>query len=452
MNEPLAKVAMELVRNADKNPDDALGLDSRAISSLCALLDATCNCDEMDDDTYEDVFGHDDPIDAGLTALGILARNNSVASVPSIVDFVNFHVPRNGNSDYLLDSIPDALAAFNTEGATALLEQAVTGSGHEDARCVLIHAVNEWGQRQSSVPPAMNALIASGLADASCNPIRVNTDLMMLVIDLKLDGCAETIERAFSLNQIDCGMAGAWDEVRRMLHVEGLGLPMPEKPFNSMDDFRRNVGIGCFSEDIIFMLGEFQEKEAAKYLDNAARAFERSDEAKGLAKPIQYNGYVHNFLELGLQYLCVTVDTMTVQDARKILLEIYPRKVSMQAEDCREAIDEISAFWKFVDRVHEVAGAKKIGAEVRSLHVDFQREMNDPRNFGPAKSMVMAGKAEGFDMTTQEAIQAFVQVYNSRLPTSRFDSSGSHSVESSVLGMSRKQRKKLLGKKKKKRK
>ena len=274
----------------------------------------------------------------------------------------------------------------------------------------------------------------------------------MLVIDWKLDAFSESIERAFSSNRIDCGMAGQWDEVRRMLHVEGLGLPMPEKPFNSMDDFRKKVGIGCFSDNVIFMLGEIQEKEAREYLDNAARAFERSDEGKGLTKPIVRNGYVHNFLELGLHSLGVTVDSMTLQDVREILLEIYPRKVSMGSEDCQEALDEVSAFWKFVDRVHAVEDAKRIGAEIRALHSEFRREMDDPRNFGPAKSMVMAGKAEGFDMATQEGAQAFMQVYNARLSADRFDSSITHSTDSLVMGMSRKQRKKLLGKKKKKRK
>ena len=406
----------------------------------------------MDDDTYDEVFGADDPIDAALTASGILARHNVVDSVPAIVGFTKFHIARNEFNDHLLDGIPDALAAFDSDGAAALLLQAITGDGHEAARCVLIQAVKESGNRQPTNASSLNELIARGLAGAAENPIQVNTDLMMLVIDWKLDGFSESIERAFSSNRIDCGMAGQWDEVRRMLHVEGLGLPMPEKPFNSMDDFRKKVGIGCFSENVIFMLGEMQEKEASEYLDNAARAFERSDEGKGLAKPIVRNSYVHNFLELGLHSLGVTVDSMTLQDVREILLEIYPRKVSMGSEDCQEALDEISAFWKFVDRVHAVEDAKRIGAEIRALHSEFRREMDDPRNFGPAKSMVMAGKAEGFDMATQEGAQAFMQVYNARLSADRFDSNSTHSTESLVMGMSRKQRKKLLGKKKKKRK
>ena len=139
---------------------------------------------------------------------------------------------------------------------------------------------------------------------------------------------------------------------------------------------------------------------------------------------------------------------MKVKDAREILLQMFPRKVSMEEEDCRDAIDEISALWKFVDRVHAVENAKKIGAEIRALHAEFHQEMSDPQNFGQAKSFFMEGKAKGFDMTTQEGAESFMQFHNAQIATNSFDSTSTHSTESPVAGMSRKQRKKLLAKKK----
>lgn len=41
--------------------------------------------------------------------------------------------------------------------------------------------------------------------------------------------------------------------------------------------------------------------------------------------------------------------------------------------------------------------------------------MNDPRNFGMAKSLFTLGQEAGFDMTTQEGLQAFQQHYNQQL-------------------------------------
>ena len=149
MDQELTKYAMNVIRDFDRGSDAILEIDSHATNALTELLGATCHCDEMDDDTYDEVFGANDPIDAALTASGILARHNVVDSVPAIVGFTKFHIARNEFNDHLLDGIPDALAAFDSDGAAALLLQAITGDGHEAARCVLIQAVKE-----SWKPPA----------------------------------------------------------------------------------------------------------------------------------------------------------------------------------------------------------------------------------------------------------------------------------------------------------
>ncbi len=41
--------------------------------------------------------------------------------------------------------------------------------------------------------------------------------------------------------------------------------------------------------------------------------------------------------------------------------------------------------------------------------------MNDPSNFGMAKSFFTMGRAAGYDMTTQEGMNAFMLAYNARL-------------------------------------
>jgi uncharacterized protein YecA (UPF0149 family) len=41
--------------------------------------------------------------------------------------------------------------------------------------------------------------------------------------------------------------------------------------------------------------------------------------------------------------------------------------------------------------------------------------MSDSSNFGMAKSFVMMGKEAGYDMTTQEGLNAFMTIYNQSL-------------------------------------
>jgi hypothetical protein len=47
----------------------------------------------------------------------------------------------------------------------------------------------------------------------------------------------------------------------------------------------------------------------------------------------------------------------------------------------------------------------------------MKREMSNPANFGMAKSIVMMGKARGFDLATEEGINEWIETYNAELAT-----------------------------------
>ncbi len=449
MDRELTKQAMQLIRDIENGAETKQELNSQLIAALTALFKSISVCEEMDDDAFAELFGIDEPVESGVAAIKILAIHNAREAIDDIVDFVEWQISHSDHDDYLWDSIVEVLALFGSEGITSLLELAVLGSRSENVRSVLINAVFHWGKCHKVVPASVESLIAQGLNNASKNPVQVNTDLMMLVVELKLEGFGEVIERAFSLDRIDCGMAGDWEEVRHLLHVEGLNLPMPEKPFNSLDDCRRNAGMGVFSENIIFMLGEIQEEAAQEYLSNAMDAFRDSAEGQQLHSQGQRLGYVYNFLDCGLNYMHVTVDLMTVADALEILLELFPRKLSMDVKNCRSVINELCAFWHFVDRVHQLESAKEIETTIRSMLSTFRRKMSDTESFGMAKSIVMSAMAEGFDVSSQEDMQNFISLFNTRLLEQH-----EHASEDFNANASRntplKQRKKVLAKKKRK--
>jgi len=449
----LTERAMRLIRDFDRKSEVNVEIDSHAVASLTALLESVAVYDEMDNDTVEELFGADDPVDAGVTALEILANHNVVDAIPGIIDFIRLQISEGTDDDYLFDDIPDALDSFGEGGVVSLLEHAVSSGLNERARSVLIQSVKRWGDRQEAVPNSVKTLISHGLEHAANHPIRVNTELMMLVLDWELEGFGESIERAFSLDRIDCGMAGGWEDVRQMLHVEGLGLSMPEWPFDSLDDFRTSIGVGIFSKKPIFFDDEIQEQAASKYMENAVREFTLSDEGRSFE-----GGYVSSFLDIGLTYFGVTVDAMTVGDVREILLEVYPSKVALKAEECTASISELCAFWHYVDRMHRLEFAKEIEKEIRGMLAEFRSEMANPANFGMAKTLFMAGAAEGYDMMNVEDNRKFMAEYNSRSTAFRPSGLGhqeaisrmDQSDANSISGMSLKMRKKLLDKKKRK--
>jgi len=123
-------------------------------------------------------------------------------------------------------------------------------------------------------------------------------------------------------------------------------------------------------------------------------------------------------LDFGIDYLGLTPPQMTPASLREILFEIFPRKVTADANEAPAVIRELQAFWQFLQREFQLENA---AACLKVLNDRAARrlkeEMNNPANFGMAKSLMMMGLERGFDMTTEEGINEWVNTYNSELAT-----------------------------------
>jgi hypothetical protein len=112
----------------------------------------------------------------------------------------------------------------------------------------------------------------------------------------------------------------------------------------------------------------------------------------------------------------VTPATMTPEDMKEVLFEVFPRKVSAEPGCGQELVMELRAFWKFLQREYGLPNAEGC---LRVLTVAtarrLERDMQDPANFGLAKMFVMQGAASGFDMSTSEGMQAWADTYNASL-------------------------------------
>jgi len=173
--------------------------------------------------------------------------------------------------------------------------------------------------------------------------------------------------------------------------------------------------------DAISDFDEAMEVLEMEYIPTLIDQFQNSPEGKAYieAHPeaAEFVGeWVGHFLLTGYGDLEATLPGMTEQKVKKILLEVFPRKLSLlDPEDANSTIPELIAFWEFVQREYKLRHSKKILALLHKLQPTFPETMNDPQNFGVAKSFLMAGQAAGFDMTSQEGIEAFQQQYNQQI-------------------------------------
>lgn len=157
-----------------------------------------------------------------------------------------------------------------------------------------------------------------------------------------------------------------------------------------------------------------------EYIPELLEVFGNSPEGQAYLETLPEPGYagdwIGNLIYFGYAYLEITLPKMKERDVEEILLGLFPRKISlMDPDEAEQAIPELIAFWQFMQREYKHRSSKKILAFLQKIHPTFKDRMNDPRNFGIAKSFMMAGQAAGFDMTTQAGVEAYQQQYNQQI-------------------------------------
>ena len=162
---------------------------------------------------------------------------------------------------------------------------------------------------------------------------------------------------------------------------------------------------------------EQAEKALDQYCDELAKRFQESPEGQTRLQADPEMGFWANgFVEYAYNYLGATLPRVTAAQVKEIMTEILPRKVSsLSSEEVDHAIPELVAFWKYLQREYELRNANAALRVLRRVEPDFRRLMDDPANWGMAKSFVMQGQAAGFDMTSEEGMNQFMAAYNARL-------------------------------------
>ena len=161
---------------------------------------------------------------------------------------------------------------------------------------------------------------------------------------------------------------------------------------------------------------ELDEDRIGKYIDGLLDEFAASSEAKPLLDEGSNLSDAGMMIEYAIDYLGKTPATMSPRDFHEVVFGLFPEKVSTPPENGPHIVAVLRAFWSFLYRQWALPNAASI---LKSLGDDAGRRLQaalaDPANWGMAKSFVMQGMAEGYDMATQEGSDAFMAEYNRRL-------------------------------------
>jgi hypothetical protein len=319
--------------------------------------------------------------------------------------------------DWAAEELPHVLGKIGPAAIDPLTQLAKDRQAMELVRSTAACGLRRVADYHPETRDVVVARLAEMMASARVGEIDLNSTLLVELVELRAVEAAEPIERAFAGNLVDVGMMGDWEEVRRELGVKGLGLPMPPRPYNSLEEVRTGVGRGIFSARPIYSGGEIDYDAAQAYCQRAVEAFSQSAEAQQVVDRYGGLAWVSMLLDFGIQYLGEIVERMTVGSVEEFVFDYVPRKVSTEPESAAAIIYELAMFWQYLDRAYQLPEAKSIVERLKTdgLAGELEAELSNPENFGMAKSMFMMGNRAGYDMTSEAGLAEYIKDFNQSL-------------------------------------
>jgi len=124
-------------------------------------------------------------------------------------------------------------------------------------------------------------------------------------------------------------------------------------------------------------------------------------------------GWVDRALVYGAEYEEVPLAGFDARVLREVVFGLFPRKVSCEATAASEIVRSLRAFWTFARDVlahpHAAACLAELGDEAIPR---LSRRLEDPSNFGMAKSFVMMGRTRGFRVGSEEGLREWSDAFN----------------------------------------
>ncbi|MFM7448312.1 MAG: hypothetical protein ACKO24_06925 [Leptolyngbyaceae cyanobacterium] len=162
---------------------------------------------------------------------------------------------------------------------------------------------------------------------------------------------------------------------------------------------------------------EKSESVLPNYLDQLVEQFAQSPEGKAHAQEYpEFGKWISSFTEMAYVYEGFTLPKMTRREVQIMMEHLLPRKITLgKPADAANTIPELVALWNFLGREYHLRQAAAIAAYLTSIEGKFTDWMFDPAKGGMAKNFLMSGMQAGFDMTTQEGLNAFQLAYNEQL-------------------------------------
>lgn len=118
------------------------------------------------------------------------------------------------------------------------------------------------------------------------------------------------------------------------------------------------------------------------------------------------------FTEYMYSYEGLSPEEWDEEGLEECCLDALPRKISAGESYFRSIAPVLSAFFSFVEEKRLLRNASNLARSVKRIDKQIVKNASDPKNWGSAKSFVMAAKGAGVDITNEEEMNNFMALYN----------------------------------------
>lgn len=159
-----------------------------------------------------------------------------------------------------------------------------------------------------------------------------------------------------------------------------------------------------------------QDKNQDK-VENWWNEFVETRHFSGLSEAVKDHAsfIISAFTDYMYGYEDQTPNNWSVSGMRSVCTELFPRKVTADA-DCFEAVVPVLySFFQFLAEKGYQPRAGKLAEDVITLQSKILAAAKNPFNWGMAKSLAMMGEKEGFDMSDPLQSEQFISRYNEQV-------------------------------------
>ena len=201
-----------------------------------------------------------------------------------------------------------------------------------------------------------------------------------------------------------------WEICEMIYDLEDSAVEPDYLSYSVGGEFR--IDANLFDEE-----GWIDPDQASEWAENLYDRFRESPEAEHFLKEHGAGnlGWGIGLFDFLHGYENQTIQQLTPATFEFALMGHFPRKVMDPDLDAVAVIEEFQALFAFLAREYGLeSGAKCLEyiEKADGLAEEFEAAMSDESKFGMAKSFMTAGLSAGFDMTSNEGIERFTEIFN----------------------------------------